>query len=165
MHKIDSDGATDENEFTDGDPASGIVATAVWAKWLNTVQRELLAILTAGGVTPDDADDGQVLQALRALWPLRCKIIEIGAWNMDQYSNKWVDHGLPDHTKIREVVVMIQADNGELLPGLRQGDGCYIHRITETAIYINKTDGYFNGSFVDDPAINRGWLTLFYEEA
>jgi hypothetical protein len=67
MHKIDSPNATGANEFTDGDPALGVLSTVLWSKWLNTVQRELIAILTAAGVTPSAANDAQVVDAIAVL--------------------------------------------------------------------------------------------------
>lgn len=53
--------------FTEGDPGTGVPATVVSAEWLNTVQEELVAILTAAGVTPDKTDRDQVLTAILAL--------------------------------------------------------------------------------------------------
>lgn len=64
MHKIDTTGATEDNEFTDGNPLTGTPATVVGAKWLNTLQREMIAILVEAGITPDDSVDDQVLQAI-----------------------------------------------------------------------------------------------------
>jgi hypothetical protein len=76
MHKIDAPHATAENEFTDGDTASGIEATELWAKWFNTVQRELIAFLTASGLTPSDTNDGQVLQAVQSFLSAHANLTE-----------------------------------------------------------------------------------------
>ena len=67
MHKIDSPNATGAGEFTDGDELLGVEATEVWSKWLNTVQRELIAILTAAGIAPSAANDAQVTAAINVL--------------------------------------------------------------------------------------------------
>jgi hypothetical protein len=67
MHKINSPHATAENEFTDGDPASGIEATELWAKWFNSLQREVIGLLVATGITPSDTNDAQVLAAIQVL--------------------------------------------------------------------------------------------------
>jgi len=67
MHKIDSPNATAENEFTDGDPVSGIDATELWAKWFNTIQREGVNLVESAGLMLDDEDDTQWLQAVRQL--------------------------------------------------------------------------------------------------
>jgi len=64
MFKIDGPGADPNNEFTEGNPASGIPATAVTAEWLNAIQRELLALLANANVTPDKLDDAQLLSVL-----------------------------------------------------------------------------------------------------
>jgi len=67
MHKIDAPNATGANEFTDGDPAQGSLATVLWSKWLNTVQRELVAICAAAGIPLDAANDAQVVAAIQTL--------------------------------------------------------------------------------------------------
>jgi len=79
LHRIDSSGAAvalptpaaagTPGYWTGGNPASGIPATILDQDWLNSVQEELLAILTAGGVTPSKTTRNQVLTALQALFP------------------------------------------------------------------------------------------------
>ena len=46
MHKINTDTATSGGEFTDGDEGQAIPPTDLNAAWFNSVQRELIAILT-----------------------------------------------------------------------------------------------------------------------
>lgn len=53
MKRIDSDGATENNLFTEGNPATGTPATVVSADWLNHVQEELVGFLGAFDVSPD----------------------------------------------------------------------------------------------------------------
>lgn len=65
MHKIDGQNATVDNEFQSGSAASGTPGTTVTPEWLNSVQRELINILTNAGVTPDKGDDTQVLDSLK----------------------------------------------------------------------------------------------------
>lgn len=65
VHKIDAANATAANEFASG-PLGG-TGTVVGPKWLNMVQRELVALVEAAGIALDDADDGQVLDALGPL--------------------------------------------------------------------------------------------------
>jgi hypothetical protein len=67
MHKIDAPNADGANEFTDGDSALGLLATVLWSKWLNTVQRELVAVVEGAGLTLSDANDAQVLAAIQTL--------------------------------------------------------------------------------------------------
>ena len=66
MHRINSPGATASNEFTDGDPVTGIPATTVWSKWLNTIQREIANLVEGFGLTLDPADDTQMITAISA---------------------------------------------------------------------------------------------------
>lgn len=66
MHKVDAPNHSN-NEFTDGDPGLGILATVLWSKWLNTIQRELVAVVEAFGITLDDANDAQLLEAILGL--------------------------------------------------------------------------------------------------
>lgn len=54
--------------FTGGNPASGQAATRVRAWWLNMMQEEWMAILTAAGIAPSATNNGQILQALQALF-------------------------------------------------------------------------------------------------
>ena len=65
MHKIDSDGATLSNEFTEGNPLLSIPATVVSANWLNAVQRELVYVIEQAGLTlnTSGSDTGQQLYA------------------------------------------------------------------------------------------------------
>lgn len=71
VHKVNSAGATAENEFTEGNPATAVPATVVPASWMNMVQRELVACVEAAGLAPDEVDDTQLLQALRTLGLVR----------------------------------------------------------------------------------------------
>lgn len=64
MHKIDAVHATPSNEFTDGNPALGIEATELIAKWFNTVQRELVHLVESAGLTLSDTDDTQITAAI-----------------------------------------------------------------------------------------------------
>lgn len=56
------------NEFTDGDGASGIESTLIPSAWLNVIQRELIAVIEAAGLTPDATNDKQLLTALQTLF-------------------------------------------------------------------------------------------------
>ena len=53
--------------FQDGDPLMGRPATVVTAAFLNTLQSELLHLLSAAGIAPDKHDDTQLLQAVKAV--------------------------------------------------------------------------------------------------
>ena len=62
MHPIE----TPDKTFHDGDGVSEL-GTILPAWWLNQVQSELLAVLTAGGIQPDKAKPNQVVEALRKI--------------------------------------------------------------------------------------------------
>lgn len=68
MHKVDSAGATAQNEFTNGDLPGGIARTRLEAKFMNAVQRELVALVATRGIALDQANDNQVVESI----VLRC---------------------------------------------------------------------------------------------
>jgi microcystin-dependent protein len=53
--------------FTDGNPGTGVAATAVQADWLNAVQEEIVAVATATGAPLDSANNAQMLAAILAI--------------------------------------------------------------------------------------------------
>lgn len=67
MHRIDGPGATVDNKFTEGNPATATPATTVTDDWLNDVQEELISILAAAGITPVKGTQNQVLAAILAV--------------------------------------------------------------------------------------------------
>jgi microcystin-dependent protein len=67
MHKIDGPGATDQNQFTQGNPANGTPATVVTPEWLTAVQEELVNVLSEAGVAPSKPDNTQLYQAIQIL--------------------------------------------------------------------------------------------------
>ncbi|MGY2505304.1 hypothetical protein ACW9HV_30615, partial [Pseudomonas azotoformans] len=54
-------------EFTKGQPGSGVDATIITADWLNAIQRELVNLVLAGGMTVVPGDDSQILKAIQAI--------------------------------------------------------------------------------------------------
>lgn len=67
MDRINGSTATANRQFTEGSPTSGVPATIVSAQWLNSVQEELMGLLSAAGIAPNVSDNAQVLAAIRAL--------------------------------------------------------------------------------------------------
>lgn len=70
MHKIDSNGATVTNEFTEGNASLNVPATVVSAAIMNAIQKELVTVVEAFGITlaTSSADPGnQVYAALQRL--------------------------------------------------------------------------------------------------
>lgn len=54
--------------FTNGNPGTGIPATQVPAYFLNALQKELVGVIAAAGLTPDKSDNTQLITALNALF-------------------------------------------------------------------------------------------------
>lgn len=67
MHRIDGPGATQDNKFTEGDPANGTQATIVTAEWLNAVQEELARAIESVGVDLVKSNNTQLEEALRRI--------------------------------------------------------------------------------------------------
>lgn len=65
MFRIDGPGATNDNKFTEGDPANGTRATVVTDEWLNAVQEEIATVVEQSGLSLDKSDSGQLLEALK----------------------------------------------------------------------------------------------------
>lgn len=68
MDRIQHSSATSTHQFTEGDPGNGVPATTVTAIHMNGVQNELVHIIEQAGLTPDEANHTQVLQALGELF-------------------------------------------------------------------------------------------------
>lgn len=68
MDRIQHSSATSTHQFTEGDPGNGIPATTVTAIHMNGVQNELVHIIEQAGLTPNEANHTQVLQALAELF-------------------------------------------------------------------------------------------------
>ncbi|WP_236189303.1 hypothetical protein [Pseudomonas pharyngis] len=67
MHRIDGPGATVDKKFTDGDPVGGVPATVVTDEWLNDVQENIMAVLSAGGVAPTKGRAADLLDSIRKI--------------------------------------------------------------------------------------------------
>ncbi|QPC44018.1 hypothetical protein HW532_15760 [Kaustia mangrovi] len=68
MHRIDGQGATQDNRFTKGNPSTGQIATVVTDDWLNDVQEAICAVIEAAGITLEKGDYSQLLEAIQALF-------------------------------------------------------------------------------------------------
>jgi len=64
MFRIDSEGATVGNRFTEGDPGLSIPATVVSADWLNSVQEELIKPIEEMGLALSKPSETQFWESL-----------------------------------------------------------------------------------------------------
>ncbi|OAT41348.1 phage tail fiber protein [Hafnia paralvei ATCC 29927] len=62
-----TDSADNNGEFTDGNVAGNVLPTELMGGWFTTVQRELIAVLTAADMLPDKTNDAQVITAIKKM--------------------------------------------------------------------------------------------------
>lgn len=69
MQKIGSSttSATAAGEYTEGNPGAGVSPTLLKAAWLNSIQRELVAVVEGAGLSLDPTHDDQLFNALQIL--------------------------------------------------------------------------------------------------
>lgn len=115
-------------EFTEGNPAAGIPATLLKAGWLNTMQRELVNLVVAAGLTPDVADDSQVLKAIQVL------LASAASWSrLTGKPNTLSGFGINDAFTKAEVSAAIQAATAALVGSAPDA----LNAINELAAAIN----------------------------
>ena len=103
---------------------------------------------------------------------LKCKVLDIGDWNMDSTTTVTVSHGLSDGN-IRHVSASIRQDTtGYLYPithpldsGGADGYAAGDVKITASGFVTldRRTGGWFDKASFDDTSFNRGWVTIWYE--
>lgn len=64
MFKIDGQYASPAGEFKPVNETTGEPATRISHEWLNTIQREILAVLAEASITPNKANDAQLKTAI-----------------------------------------------------------------------------------------------------
>lgn len=104
MHLIDHETAAPGGQFTDGNSQTGIPSTRVTAKWLNSIQNELKNFIESRGITLDDGDDTQLMQAIVSA------VESYGAAPVTIPNNTtvWTDLGITlDKTKIKSSIIAI----------------------------------------------------------
>jgi hypothetical protein len=102
---------------------------------------------------------------------LKCKVVEIGDWNMDADALKTVAHGISDYKKIRSIDCIIRNDadndyfklvrgdsNGGTIVGVDDG--------TPSLISLSRANspGLFDAASYSATSYNRGWLTIMFVE-
>ena len=98
---------------------------------------------------------------------LKCKIIQIGDWNMDTTADKYVAHGLTQ-SNIRLAFALIrQDDDAESWPidsdftGAGSSGGIGV-QVTNIHLYAIPGKGFDSTTF-DATSYNRGWVMIWYE--
>jgi hypothetical protein len=75
MHRIDTSTAQKDkfgagkNGFTGGNPQTGELPTALDQNFFDALQEEICGVVEGGGIALNKADRGQMLKALKALFP------------------------------------------------------------------------------------------------
>lgn len=63
--------ATPDGLFTNGSVATGVSPTNLEAEWFNTIQTELVTLVTSAGLALDPTDNTQVFAALKKMFLIR----------------------------------------------------------------------------------------------
>ena len=101
---------------------------------------------------------------------LRCRVVNIGNWNMDVSPSILVAHGLT-FTAIRSIVGVIRNDANDKYYPLSQGPDqgsetpagmISVWNASDVTLSRFQTGRYDNAGFASPPSSNRGWLTIWY---
>jgi len=116
--------------------------------------------------------DGAIVAGIKetgtAAATIKCKVIEIGDWNMDSTVYVDINHGLT-LAKIRTVGAMIRSDTADTQypTGVCSSSGAptlWIGGLTASQVNIRRLDGsVFDSSSFDSTSYNRGWIVIWYE--
>ena len=97
MHKINSETATVDNEFTDGNESQAVPPTKLNADWFNVVQRELCNAVTGLGESLSNQNDHQLLDVLK-LFGLTCETRSSGNVTINFPGNRVIFHTAANFT-------------------------------------------------------------------
>lgn len=146
--------ATQQGEFTDGDPQINLARTILRSYWPNMIQRELLAILQAAGITPAKETYNQVLAGIQKL---DANVLQAAYTNDDQ-----LDQAVRQHLAEEATRILNTATNhaNQLDTQLRD----YLNQQIAAALQQanQHTDASFVGQITQGPiaTIPPGWLAL-----
>jgi hypothetical protein len=100
---------------------------------------------------------------------VRKKIIEIGDWDMNSFTDIGVEHGMADTSKIRSISALIRNNAGTVMKPLNsvktatgELNGGVVGR---NGIFIDLTrvvGGVFDSTDYDSTSYNRGWIVIEY---
>lgn len=82
-------------KFVDEDPLAGTPGSLIPAQWGNAVTLELLNVITAAGLAPDEQDNTQLLSALRLIGRAPTLLVDTGAANAYTAANSPALTALP----------------------------------------------------------------------
>ena len=130
----------------------------------------LVSILFVGGCGMDITNP-QVFDHIKEAngATLRCKVIDVGVWDMDAVPNVNVTHGLT-HTTIRKITAILRDDADSqyfTLPAYGFGGAiaAYIDATTNLVTGLTRIDAsFFDSVLYDDAVMNRGWVFIWYED-
>ncbi len=145
---------TSDGQFHGRNNQTGELATIVTPVYMNdtqdatrSLQREVISVLTAGGIKPADATNDQLLDALKALFLAEDDTRVSGALQKDKNLSD-----LPDATKAREALELDQVGNWLAV----QANGG-LHSSGNHRIYLDwGEDG--NSTSRLTPVISASWL-------
>lgn len=116
-------------------------------------------------------EDCRHTRANGSLRPLATKSLEIGVWDMVANDLKNVAHGIANYRKIRTVTILIYNETNDWYNiweshGIA-ADEVLLHYViidaTNVKMYIN-ADSFFHTEAYDSTAVNRGSITIEYED-
>ncbi|WP_431474813.1 hypothetical protein RVM24_00895 [Marinobacter sp. KM021] len=176
MFRIDGPGATQDNKFTEGDPANGTRATLVTDEWLNAVQEELSQAIEAEGLELNKLDSGQLLKIFRKR-PIKVDSVadlaslslqdgqsvhvkafwigyEFGGglffWQQDKAKTEHDGGTVIDPQKLVDLTA--PGNFGSYFAAAGSGTGCYVR--TGRAETARDFGAVFDGAADDEPALN-----------
>lgn len=117
MFRIDGPGATQDNKFTEGDPATGTRATVVSDEWLNAVQEELAKAIEDDGYDLDKLDPGQLSKLIRRRTIFVGSVAELEALSFPVGTNAY----LTDEGRFGDFVFRAGDFSAEVTADSRQG--------------------------------------------
>ncbi len=102
---------------------------------------------------------------------VRCKVIEIGDWNMDSNDFRDITHGVV-FDRIRSVEAIIRNDVDNYHYSINRHNVANndmagaVHHIDATEIRLSRLNtaagGFFDSTDFDSTSYNRGWVTIWY---
>ena len=146
--------ATKEGEFTDGNPQTARARTILRSYWPNMIQRELLAIVQAAGITPEQETYNQVLAGIQKL---DADVLQAAYANDDQLDQAVRQHLAEEDTRVLNTAT-------DYSDGLDAQLRTYLNQQIADAIAqaMQHTDTSFVGQITHGPiaTIPPGWLAL-----